>query len=341
MIRLTLAIAAALGVLAALLALAGVPLRDVAVSFVEGTTGWIPDRGEFVGWQPVSEVLRRATPLVLTGLAVQIALQAGLFNIGAEGQLRVGGLVAAWACLSLGLSGPLGIVVATILGAAAGLLWAAPAAWIRAFRGGHEVISTIMLNYVAVLATEFVVSGPMQERPGGEPTTAVIPEAASLSAITFGGGFVLYPALLVGIGLAILARLWLNRTPPGFEHRLVGANPSAAAYAGVKTKWVSLRALLLSGAVAGVAGALHLLGQERRYSMGFSPGYGFDSLGVALLAGGHPLGVLPAALLFAAIEQGAVRAQVAIGLPKEISFVIQGLLLLLVAYVRWRRRSTL
>lgn len=106
-------------------------------------------------------------------------------------------------------------------------------------------------------------------------------------------------------------------------------------------RWVSLRAFLMSGAVAGIAGALHLLGQERRYSMGFSPGYGFDSLGVALLAGGHPLGVVPAAVLFAAIEQGAVRAQVATGLPKEISFVIQGMLLLLAAYIRWRRRTAL
>lgn len=338
-IHFLLVVLGAIGLLLILFHLAGVKPFHVMRSFAEGISGYHFEKREFLGWGFLSEVLRRATPLIITGLGVFLALQAGLFNIGAEGQLRVGGIVAAAAAIYLGVNGPLGILLAATLGAIAGMLWALPAGLIKVWRGGHEVITTIMLNNIAGHVATFLIAGPMLGQKGGDPSTALIPD--SLRLVPFGvegKTIVVYHGLLVGIFLCVLVSWWLFRTPKGYELRATGANPVASLFAGVKVKNTVLGAMVASGAIAGLAGAIHLLGQEGRYSEGFSPGFGFDSLGVALLAGRNPLGVIPAALLFAAIDQGAVRAQVADGLPKEVSAVIQGLVILVFALYRYRRQ---
>lgn len=338
MIRILLLISASVGVLLLLLGVAGVSPFEVAKSFMLGGFGVDLDRGIFVGWSPISEVLRRTAPLVITGTAVYLALQAGLFNIGAEGQLRMGGLAAIWAALTFGLEGGLGVVVCVGVGVIAGMLWSAPAGLIKAYRGGHEVITTIMLNFVAVFFAKYVISGPLQAEKGGESATAVISEGMRLATLGDPGGFVIYPALLVGGLLCFGLGWWLYRTPSGFEFRACGLNPVAASFAGANLRRVLVWGMVFSGAIAGLAGGLHALGQEHRYTEGFSPGFGFDSLGVALLAGRSPLGILPAAAFFAWIDQGAVQSQINNGLPKEISTVILGLVIFVAAVMRWQKK---
>lgn len=337
--RIALVILACLGLLILLLVLAGVKPLEVFKSFIEGSLGIGFDGEGFRGWGAPSGTLRRSVPLIITGLAVYLALQAGLFNIGAEGQLRVGGIAAVAVGLGLGWTGFPAIIAASVAGAIAGLLWALPAGVIKVWRGGHEVITTIMLNNIAGHFTKYLISGPLQEKAGGEATTATLPVAAQLATLgTPGKTLVIYPAIFVGIVLCAFGTWWLWKTSAGFELRATGANQTAARFAGVNVKSMVLRAMLFSGAIAGLAGAMHALGQEHRFNEGFSPGFGFDSLGVALLAGRTPMGVIPAAILFAAIDQGAVRAQVQDGLPKEVSAVIQGLLILCVAIIRWRKK---
>jgi simple sugar transport system permease protein len=335
--RSALLVLAAVGLIAILLEFAGVGAGDVGKSFVEGLSGYSFSRGEFIGWGPASEVLRRMAPLVLTGLAVYLALQAGLFNIGAEGQLMAGGLAAAFVGSASAPLGFFGAILAIVAGLVAGLAWALPAALLKVCRGGHEVISTIMLNNIAAFVATFLIAGPMRDRGGQEAATAMVSDALRLQPIGVPPGVVLLPALLFGVVACAALGWWLYRTASGFELRSTGAGPRAALFAGVPVRRYVGRALCASGAIAGLGGALHLLGQEGKYTEGFSPGFGFDSLGVAMLAGKSPLGVLPAAALFASIDQGALRAQVATGLPKEVSAVLQGLIILLVAVVRYRR----
>lgn len=326
--------------LAALLVLSGVRPFDVLKSFWEGNTGISLEGEGFRGWGPISELLRRTVPLTITGLAVYLALQAGLFNIGAEGQLRIGGLAAVWAALTFGVEGPVGIAIATLAGMAAGCLWALPAALIKTWRGGHEVITTIMLNNVAMHLTKYLISGPMQAVKGGEAATNTLPPSIQIPVLgTPGKTLAIYPGLFGGIVLCVAAAWWLLRTSRGYELRATGANAVAAKFAGINVGKTLFFAMAASGAIAGLAGAVHAMGQEHRFTEGFSPGFGFDSLGVALLAGRTPIGVVPAALLFAFIDQGAVRSQIHDGLPKEISAVIQGLVILIVAIVAWRRKA--
>ncbi len=338
MTRFALVVSACLGLLAILLNLAGASGVDVTRSFAEGVSGYSFDRSEFVGFGPISEILRRMAPLVITGLAVFIALQAGLFNIGAEGQLKVGGLAAVSVALYSGTPGPAGIVFALLAGSLAGMLWAIPAGAIKTWRGGHEVITTIMLNNIAVHFATFLIAGPLRKPGSAEPATDYVSDSLRMLPIGDSGRTItVYPSLVVGIVLCAAATWWLYRTPTGFELRASGANPIASLFAGISVRKFAFWSMAASGGIAGLAGGLHLLGQEGRFADGFSPGFGFDSLGVALLAGRSPLGIVPAAMLFAAIDQGALRAQVATGLPKEISSVMQGLVILVVAILRYRR----
>ena len=224
----------------------------------------------------LAQSLANTTPLLLAGVAVFLALRAGLFNIGAEGQFLVGAL--ACASVALRVPGVAGILLGTLVAIVAGALWALPAGAIKAYRGGHEVITTIMLNNVAVYLTDYLVSGPMRA-PGGDTTTASVTPATRLPEIVHAGGFSLNVALPVAILLALALAWWLRRTVAGYELRAVGANPVAARNAGIDPKRTIVWAMLASGAIAGFAGAVQVLAYEGRFYTGFSPGYGFDALG--------------------------------------------------------------
>ncbi len=280
--------------------------------------------------------LKDTTPLLIAGLAVYVALRAGLFNIGVEGQLIVGAM--ACAVVALAVPGVLGIALGVAAGTVCGGLWALPAGLIKAYRGGHEVITTIMLNSVALFFTHYMVAGPIQAPGQQNTTTARLAEATMLPVLYSAPPLRVSSAILAGLLLLGLFTIWLRRTVSGYELGLVGANPRAAELAGVATKRVIVRSMLASGAISGLAGALQVLAYEGRFYADFSPGYGFDALGVALLAGASPLGLIPAAFLFGVLSKGSSAVQL-IGVPKGISLVVIGLLIVVFAAVRFRRQA--
>jgi simple sugar transport system permease protein len=251
-----------------------------------------------------------------------------------EGQLLVGAMLAA--VTALRFPGPAGVALGVLAGMLGGALWALPAGWIKAFRNGHEVITTIMLNNVAALITTALVAGPLKDPHNQAPTTTSLgpgthlPDLYNHPPVTISSGMLL--GILVAIGLAF----YLKRTVSGYELESVGANPTAAKLAGVDPKRVIMRSMLASGALAGLAGSVQVLAYEGRFYSGFSPGYGFDALGVALLAGGNALAVLPSSLLFGILAKGGVSLQID-GVPKGITTVILGFLIIVAAAVRFRR----
>ncbi|MFN8637070.1 MAG: ABC transporter permease [Chloroflexota bacterium] len=280
----------------------------------------------------ISETLVWATPYIFAGLAVGLAFRGGLFNIGAEGQLSVGALASAWAGFAIhGLPWPLHLLVALAAGAGAGAAWAGIAGLLKARTGAHEVITTIMLNYVALLGTGYLLAGPLKD-PSPFVVIAQTPKVLESARIP-----PLFADLRVhwGLVLALLltAACWwlLYRSTVGFAVRTVGLNPSAARYAGISIGSTVVLTMALSGGLAGLAGASEVLGVNYYHTPGFSVGYGFDSIAVALLGRSHPFGVIPAALLFGALRAGSTRMQFVSQIPIDIISVVQGIILLLVA----------
>ena len=321
--RLVALVVGAVLVLLGALALGHVGPLTAATALLKGSLG--SARG-------ISASLANTTPLLLAGVAVFLALRAGLFNIGAEGQFLVGALACTAAALRF--PGLPGILLGTLLAVVAGALWAFPAGAIKAYRGGHEVITTIMLNNVAIYLTDYLVGGPLRA-PGGDTTTASVSPASRLPELVHRGAFSVNVALLVALLLTVALAWWLRRTVAGYELRAVGANPTAARNAGVDPRRTTVRAMLASGAIAGFAGAVQVLAYEGRFYTGFSPGYGFDALGVALLAGEAALALIPAAFLFGALAKGGLALQIE-GVPKGITGVTIALLILLAAAIRSR-----
>jgi simple sugar transport system permease protein len=285
----------------------------------------------------IGRTLKETTPLLIAGLAVFLALRAGLFNIGVEGQLVVG--ACACAAVAVKVPGPLGIVLGALAAMAAGALWALPAGLIRAYRNGHEVITTIMLNNVAGGLTTALVAGPLRAAGQENTTTADLTTATRLPNLYSHGPFQMNIGLFIGILLSVGLALWLRRTVAGYELQAVGANATAARFAGVRPERVLVRAMLASGALAGLGGAVQVLAYEGRFYAGFSPGYGFDGLGIALLAGGSAYGVVPASLLFGILAQGSVSLGIA-HIPKGITTVVLGLVILVAAALRYRKVKT-
>jgi simple sugar transport system permease protein len=274
-------------------------------------------------------------PLLLAGLSVAIALKAGLFTIGAEGQLLVGACVAAWIGFRFQLPAPWHWLLSLSAGAVAGALWALLPALLRVWRGAHEVITTIMFNYIAFYFTHWLVTEIWKDPTTGAPQTPTIHATASLGAL---GPFQATSwGLPMAVTLAVIVWIVMYRTVWGYELRAVGANRDAAEAAGVPVKRRMVVAFVLAGAFAGLAGAMEVCGYYRNFFEGFSSGYGFDSIAVSLLAGNHPGWVIGAAGLFSALQNGTFNLHVETGAPKEIAIIVQGLLILYVASLRFRR----
>lgn len=284
-----------------------------------------------------SATLVRATPLVLTGLAVALAFRAGVLNIGAEGQLLAGATAAALVSLALAPSlGRATILLSLAAGAVAGAMWAAIPAWLRARRGVLEVITTIMLNSVAVYAVGWLVRGPVQEPLRIYPQTSAIDAAAQLPAMI--PGTRLHWGFALAIVLAIVLRLVLGRTATGFRIVVSGLNPRAAASAGrIDVARTTMRAFLASGAIAGLAGAVELTGVTYALYENLSPGYGYTAIAVALLGGLDPVRVLASGIFFGALEAGAGAMQRNAGVPSVLVTVIEALVLLAVIAMTWGR----
>jgi simple sugar transport system permease protein len=268
-----------------------------------------------------SSTLVRWAPLALTGLAVALAFQAGVWNIGAEGQLLAGAAAAYWGAAVFGATGGL------LTGAAAGAAWAALAGvWMTRF-GASVVIVTLMLNFVADLGVSLLVNGPLQEPTGIYPQTAPLDAAGMLLRLE---GTRMHSGIPLTLLLVFAGWFLLYRTRRGFDLRLTGANPTAARYAGgIDTSRVRFWTLLGSGALAGLAGAIELTGVTGVLYERFSPGYGFMAIAVAMAGALHPLGVAAAALFFAVLEAGATGLQRDAGIPAVMTLVLEGAAVLL------------
>ncbi len=292
--------------------------------------------GNARGWQ---RTLEKSTPLILSGLAVAFAFKAGLFNIGAQGQLLFGAITAAWVGFAIhGL--PVGIHAAVALAAGAlvaGLYGAIPGA-LKTYTGAHEVITTIMLNYVAMGFTDYLANGPLKDRTPGNivARTPQILDSAKLPTwgwLPFG--------FLLAVAAAAVAWWILQRTTLGFEIRTVGQNPHAARYAGMKVARTIILTMVISAIFAGIGGAVETQGVVGRYEPGFNANLGFDGITVALLGKTDPFGVIPAALLLGAMRAGSNQMQFKAHVAQEITDVVQALMLFFVAadmIVRWLLR---
>lgn len=318
--------------LVVLLTITGQRTGDALVALVNGAVG---------SWYAItSATLVRAVPLALAGLAVSLAFRAGILNIGAEGQLLAGAAAATFAALAAPALSVAVVPLLLIAGCFAGAAWAGIAAFLKQKLGVLEVISTIMLNYVALHSVGYLVRGPLQESTRVFPQSFTIDARAELPVIIPGTRLHLGFLLALAIGVALW--WWLRDRAGGFRLRAVGSNPRAAASAGrIDVARTTTFAFLVSGAIAGLAGAVQLSGVTYSLYENLSPGYGYTAIAVALIARLHPIGVLVAAVMFGALEAGANSMQRDAGVPEVLVSVVEALLILLVlAAERWQTRST-
>ncbi len=325
---------AALLVAAAVLAVAGAPPIEALNALLSGSLG---------GRIQLARTLSFLLPLVLIALAWIIAFTTKRINLGLEGQIIVGGIVATLIGLHLGgLPTGAHLTVGMLGGAAAGALYAGIAAWFWAKRDVNEIISTLMLTLIATEALSWLVRGPMQEPGVVFPRSSEVAETAQWGTIVANSALT-WDILLVPVAVVAVAFLQ-NRTTLGLTLRITGANPTAARRVGVNTVRINAMGLILSGAIAGVVGASLILGGETaRMGDGFYAGFGFEGIVVALVARNNPFGAVPAALLFAILDSGSGFMETRVGVASELVYVTQGLVILFVAgaaYLYNRTRRT-
>lgn len=328
------AVAAALAVSAVFIVWAGVNPLEAYAAMAQGSVG---------GPNALAVTGVRVTPILLTGLAVALSFRAGLFNIGGEGQLYLGAAAAAAvALLPMGVPAIVHILLALMAGFAGGALWILVPAYLRAYRGVSEVVTTLMLNFVGIIAVSYLVDpsiGPMGERGASYAQSVPIETSARLPILMERTS--LHAGLLVGIAIAIGLFLLIRYTPFGFRLRMLGANPVAARYAGVRSASQMLMVMLLSGGIAGLAGAVEVMGLRHRLFDHFSPGYGYDGIAVALLAAANPLAVIVSAGFFGALRAGSSLMQQVTRIETSIVLIIQALTILFVIAGLFRGRVRL
>jgi general nucleoside transport system permease protein len=304
-----------------LIALTGKPAGESATALWQGAFGSPRQTGS---------TLNAVLPLTLLAVAWCVAFRAQRINVGLEGQALIGGSVAAVVGIRSGLPGGASLIAASLAGAAGGAAWAGIAAYLWACRGVNDIISTLMLNLIAVQVVAWLVRGPMQDPASTFAQSEPIPSGARWPVL-WGGTTMTWAVLLIAVSAAAVAWL-LAHTTFGFSLRVVGANASAARATGVGGTATGVKALVLSGAIAGFAGSCILLaGESRVLADNFAGGTGFEAIAVALLAGNAALGVPLAALLFAALQQGGGLMEARVGVPSALVLVTQGLVIALVA----------
>jgi simple sugar transport system permease protein len=280
---------------------------------------------------PFFESLVAATPYIFGGLAVALGFRAGLFNIGVEGQIFIGAIFSAFVGYSVtGLPAFIHMPLAFLAGAVGGGIWGMIPGWLKARTGAHEVINTIMMNYIAFRLSDWLLTGLMKRPDSPNPVSPTIEDSAKLFRF-FGDPIRFHMGFFIALFVAWLVYWFLFKTRWGFDLRTVGSNPHAARYAGMIVPFVIILAMTLSGALAGMAGANEVLGLNYNLAMAFSSGYGFDSIALALLGNSHPLGVVLSALLFGFLRNGATNMQLKAGIPIDIISIFQALVLVFIA----------
>lgn len=294
----------------------------------------------FGGTRRFAATLGAATPLLFTAVATAMCFRAGAFNVGVDGAFLVGGFAAVVAGFSLpeGLGlmiVPLAFAIAALVGAA----WLFVPGWLLARLGVDEVVSTLMLNFVAVAITGYLVNGPFLSPAAGNNVTLRVHEAAELSRLM--PPSTLHSGFLIGLAVLGIYAIWCRRTPAGLENAFVGLNRRFSRAVGVSVSSTLILAFTLSGAVGGMGGAAHGLGQIGRFTDGFSPGFGFTGMAVALLARNSPLGILFGAILFGALASAGTTIQLFSNIPLDLVNIIQGIVMIfaVVELVRFRRKA--
>jgi len=288
--------------------------------------------GAFGSQDAIILTLIKATPYIIAGLGVALGFRGGLFNIGIEGQLFVGSIMAVVAGTAFHLPAIIHIPLTLLAGFLGGAVWAGIPGYLKAHTGASEVITTIMANYIAldIIAWMIGANGPLRAPRSIVPQTLSIFPSAQLPMLI--PGTRLHAGIILAILITGLVYWLLFHTVIGFEIRTVGANPDAARYAGINVEWNIVRTMAISGGLAGLAGAVQVMGLAPFYfTTGFNVGSGFDSLAVAVLGGSHPIGVFFSALLFGAMNAGAPIMQLRARIPSDIITILQGLILMFVA----------
>ncbi len=288
-------------------------------------------QGFIRGFYPFSETLLAASPLILCGLSVAVAFKAGLFNIGAQGQFIFGAIGASFIGFRYDLPVGIHILAAVAIAIILSGIWGGIVGFLKAKTGAHEVIVTIMLNYSAARFILWILGEPAFLRPGRiDPLAPPVKETSRLPLL-FGENYRVNVGLIVALLVAALVYFILNRTTLGFRFRAVGANATAARTAGISVGATTIAAMILAGALAGVGGAVHVLGNQYELTTDIAGSFGFDAITVALLGRGSPIGVVLASILFAALRVGGVTMQANVQVPVEIVLVIQALVVLFIA----------
>jgi ABC-type uncharacterized transport system permease subunit len=293
-------------------------------------------QGSFGSPQAIAGTIERSTPFVICGLAVALAFKAGLFNIGAEGQLYAGSVCVILVGTLLELPPILHIPLGILAGAVGGAAWAGIAGFLKARMGAHEVINTIMLNYIAIRLTDWLIKSKTPYILGDPVDTSAsrtqfIAESMHLPNIRVGSITVLHLGILIAVALVFLVDWFLKRTTMGFELRTAGINPNAARYAGISVPRTIVLAMALSGALVGVAAAGEVMGVRYALSADYYAGLGFDAIAVALLARNNPLGIIFSGLLWGGLLTGARLMQVRAGLSIDVIKIVQALIIMFVA----------
>lgn len=293
----------------------------------------------------IASTLSKSTPLILTGLCATIAFRSGVINIGGEGQLYMGAIAGAIVGVYItGLPAIIHLPLALIAGALAGFIWAAPFEWFKVKYGTDELVTTTLANYIAILFTTYLVTNPLL-KPGAPlgMTRNILPSAYLPKLVSHGQ---LNVGFLIAVSLCVILWFVFFRTTLGYELRMVGSNPRFSRYIGISVGFRQILAMGLSGALAGLGGAIVVLGIQHRFIQNLSPGWGFDGILIALLAGLNPLGVLPMGLLFGILKSGGLGMEAATNVPSELSEVLQSIIIFFVAaeigitmFFRWRNNQ--
>jgi len=286
----------------------------------------------------LGETLVQTTALLFPALGITIAFRAGLFNIGAEGQLVLGGLAAGYVAAALPLPGVVAIPIVLLAGALGGGVWGALAGFLKARFGANEVIATLMLNVIAALLATYIVNGPFKMNGATAGETASIPHGSWLPTLIPDTRLTI--AFIIALVIAALVRFMFARTVFGYELRAAGDAPEAAKRAGVDLSRTALVAMSLSGAIAGLGGAGIVLGVLHRFNTALSPGYGFIAIAVALVGNLDPLFVTIAAFAFGVLQSGALSMQSEAQVPKDVVAIIEGVVIIALAGRRYFSRES-